>query len=74
MNFLGADKTSTVFIGDALYDICSGASAGIDTVFVSWSHSELSSLPVSPTWVIDSLQELTADLHSPVADTENPGR
>jgi len=62
MALLGADKTGTVFIGDAHYDICSGASAGIDTVFVNWSHSRRSSLPVSPTWVIDSLRELTAGL------------
>lgn len=63
MSLLGADKTSTVFTGDALYDICSGASAGIDTIFVNWSHAELSSLPVSPTWAIDSLQELTRCLN-----------
>lgn len=64
MLLLGADKTSTVFTGDALYDICSGASAGIDTIFVNWSHATLSSLPVPPTWTIDSLQELTACLDS----------
>ncbi len=63
MSLLGADKTSTVFTGDAHYDICSGASAGIDTIFVTWSHAELSSLPVSPTWSIDSLQELTTGLN-----------
>lgn len=61
---LDADKTSTVFIGDALYDICSGTSAGIDTIFVNWSHAQLSSLPVPPTWAIDSLQELTLCLDS----------
>lgn len=64
MSLLGADKTSTVFTGDALYDICSGASAGIDTIFVNWSHAELSSLPIPPTWSIDSLQELTISLKS----------
>ncbi len=63
MSLLGADKTSTVFTGDALYDICSGASAGIDTIFVNWSHAPLSSLPVSPTWAIDSLRELTICLN-----------
>ncbi len=62
ISLLGAKKDSTVFIGDAHYDICSGASAGIDTIFVNWSHTGLSSLPLSPTWVIDSLQELTAGL------------
>ena len=64
LSLLGADKTSTVFIGDALYDICSGTSAGIDTIFVNWSHAQLSSLPVPPTWTIDSLQELTRCLDS----------
>ncbi len=64
MSLLDADKASTVFIGDALYDICSGASAGIDTIFVNWSHAEVSSLPVSPTWSIDSLQELTVCLNN----------
>ncbi|WP_028584115.1 HAD family hydrolase [Desulfogranum mediterraneum] len=59
MSLLGAEKSSTVFIGDACYDICSGASAGTDTVFVNWSHAERSSLPVAPTWSIDSLEELT---------------
>lgn len=63
MSLLGADKTSTVFTGDALYDICSGTDAGIDTIFVNWSHAALSSLPVPPTWSIDSLQELTICLN-----------
>jgi pyrophosphatase PpaX len=62
LSLLGADKASAVFTGDALYDICSGASAGIDTVFVNWSHAELSSLPVAPTWAIDCMQELTKGL------------
>ncbi len=65
MSLLGADKTATVFTGDAHYDICSGASAGIDTVFVNWSHAQSSSLPVPPTWTIDSLQELTLELDEP---------
>lgn len=62
MALLGADKTGTVFTGDALYDICSGADAGIDTIFVTWSHAAPSSLPVQPTWTIDSLRELTIGL------------
>ena len=64
MALLGADKASTVFTGDALYDICSGADAGIDTIFVNWSQAPLASLPVPPTWAIDSLQELTHGLNS----------
>ncbi len=62
IELLDADKHHCVFTGDALFDICSGSSAGIDTVFVNWSHVALSSLPVPPTWAIDSMQELTAPL------------
>ncbi len=58
MALLGAERTRTVFTGDALYDIESGARAGIDTVFVTWSHSLLASLPTPPTWTIDSLKDL----------------
>jgi pyrophosphatase PpaX len=58
MALLGAEKTRTVFTGDALFDICSGADAGIDTVFVTWSHSSLAALPIPPTWIIDSMREL----------------
>lgn len=60
MSLLGADKESTVFTGDALFDICSGADAGIDTVFVNWSRTHVQTLPVSPTWTIDRMQDLTA--------------
>ena len=60
MALLGAEPAATVFTGDAHYDICSGTSAGADTIFVNWSHASLDSLPVRPTWSIDSLRELTA--------------
>lgn len=60
MEKLQADKEKTVFTGDAQFDICSGSSAGIDTVFVTWSHAELASLPVKPTWTIDAMEDLTA--------------
>ncbi len=57
---LQAEKEKTVFTGDAQFDICSGSSAGIDTVFVTWSHAKLASLPIPPTWTIDSMEDLTA--------------
>lgn len=62
MSLLGAEKNTTVFTGDALFDICSGADAGIDTIFVNWSRSAVHSLPVPPTWTIDRMQELTIHL------------
>ena len=55
---LNAHKSATVFTGDSKYDILSGSSAGIDTVFVNWSHMDSAALPVKPTWIIDSLQDL----------------
>lgn len=58
MSLLNAGTSRSVFIGDAQYDICSGASAGIDTVFVGWSHNLVDTLPVAPTWVIDTIDEL----------------
>jgi pyrophosphatase PpaX len=62
MELLEANRATTVFAGDAQYDICSGASAGVDTVFVNWSRMSASSLPVTPTWTIDSITELVAPL------------
>ena len=55
---LDADKSTAVFVGDSQYDILSGDAAGIDTVFVNWSHADPETLPVQPTWRIDSMLEL----------------
>lgn len=62
LSLLDGSKETAVFIGDAFYDICSGSSAGTDTVFVTWSHNSASTLPVTPTWTIDSMLELIAPL------------
>jgi len=59
---LGSDKADTVFIGDSQYDIVSGKSAGIDTIFVAWSHMDPDTLPVQPTWKIDRIEDLTDGL------------
>ena len=55
---LDANKSDAVFVGDAQYDILSGNAAGIDTVFVKWSHADPETLPVQPTWSIDSMLDL----------------
>ena len=55
---LGADPAATVMIGDAVHDISCGAAAGIDTVFVGWSHTDPSTLPLPSTWTIASMAEL----------------
>lgn len=58
MALLGADREQTVIIGDSVYDIECGLNAGIDTVFVNWSHNDGTVLKVRPTFVIDSMREL----------------
>jgi pyrophosphatase PpaX len=58
MMFLGANRDKTVFVGDAHFDISSGAGAGVDTVFVKWSQFDPSTLPIPPTWTIESMQDL----------------
>ena len=61
---LKSNKTSTLFTGDAEFDILSGKDAGVDTAFVKWSHIAPSDLPVQPTWVIQSFKDLTAPLQA----------
>ena len=60
MKRLNAEAGETVFVGDASFDIQSGNSAGVHTVFVGWSHNRVSELPVTPTYVISSMDELIA--------------
>ncbi len=48
----------SLFIGDAVFDIQSGQSAGTDTAFVTWSQIPVSSLPIKPTYIIDSMEEI----------------
>jgi pyrophosphatase PpaX len=58
MKRFGASRASTVFIGDALFDIQSGKSAGVATVFVGWSHNSVEKLEVRPDFTISSMDEL----------------
>ncbi len=53
-----AHKESTLFIGDATFDIESGNAAGVDTAFVTWGHNKVSDLKTKPTYVIDSFDTL----------------
>ncbi len=58
MSLLGAVKEESVFIGDSIFDIQCGISAGIDTAFVSYSKTKSDQLGVKPTYLIDSLGDL----------------
>lgn len=55
---LGADAGQSVYVGDATYDIESGNAAGVDTVFVGWSHNDVTAMRVPPTWIIQEPSEL----------------
>ena len=58
MSLLNAVKEESVFIGDSLFDIQCGASAGIDTAFVTYSKTKSDQLSVKPTYLINSLKDL----------------
>lgn len=58
LSLLHARTEETLFVGDAYYDVNSGIAAGVDTAFVNWSHTPVTSLPKPPTWVINEMHEL----------------
>lgn len=55
---LSCVPSETLFVGDAVFDIECGQRAGTDTAFVTWSQTDVSSLSVKPTYIIDSMDEL----------------
>ncbi|MBD3243559.1 MAG: HAD-IA family hydrolase [Chitinivibrionales bacterium] len=55
---LRVEPHDAVYIGDASFDIESGAAAGVDTIFVGWSHNDPGSLVVSPTAIIENPLDL----------------
>lgn len=59
---LGAEKAGCIFTGDAEFDILSGSGAGIDTAFVGWSHLDVTTLSVQPTWTLTTINDLAAPL------------
>jgi pyrophosphatase PpaX len=52
------NKDEAVFVGDSTYDIECGTRAGIDTAFVTWSHTDPASLPSLPTYCIGDLTQM----------------
>lgn len=55
---LGCQAHETLFIGDSEFDIACGAHAGTDTAFVAWSTIPSSQLPIQPTYIISTMEEL----------------
>ncbi len=58
LEMLSAFPEESVFIGDSFYDIECGSNAGMDTIFVSWSHNDPDKIRPSPTFIINSMTEL----------------
>jgi pyrophosphatase PpaX len=55
---IGAQADESVFIGDASWDIECGQRAGMDTVFVTWSHQHPDAIDPPPTWRIERMDQL----------------
>lgn len=55
---LNLEPADCVFIGDAVFDIMCGKSAGMDGVLVSWGGNEPSDWEVQPDLVVDRFEEL----------------
>lgn len=55
---LGAKPGETVFVGDAVFDIKCGNSAGTDTAFVVWGGMDPSEWEVRPDWIIERFEQL----------------
>ncbi len=61
MEKLGAKPETTVFIGDAIFDIQCGSAAGTDTAFVAWGGMDPSLWSPQPTWRVERFEELLPD-------------
>jgi pyrophosphatase PpaX len=55
---LGTPPAHALMVGDAPFDIQSGAAAGTDTAFVAWSHNRPEEIVPQPTWILTDLAEL----------------
>ncbi len=58
LSLIESTAANTVYIGDSVYDIESGDSAGCDTIFVHWSAVDIAKCHVLPTHSINSINEL----------------
>ncbi|MBN2655811.1 MAG: HAD family hydrolase [Spirochaetales bacterium] len=58
MKQLGADRETTLFVGDAVFDIRSGNAAGVDTALISWGHNDPDNIEAVPTWLLHDLRDL----------------
>ena len=60
LELLNGDVATSVFIGDASYDIRCGKEAGMDTIFVNWSQDDPSAYDAKPTYKINDMNDLLA--------------
>lgn len=58
MEKLGAKPETTLFVGDATFDIQCGHAAGTDTAFVTWGGMDPSTWEVRPDWTAEKFEDL----------------
>lgn len=56
-----ADASTSVFIGDAEFDMCCGKEAGMDVVYVDWGGMDYAAWPVKPDFVAKTFADLLPD-------------
>jgi pyrophosphatase PpaX len=59
LELLAATPAQALFVGDAVWDIECGRSAGMDTALVAWSENDSTTLLHQPTYIIKDLRDLT---------------
>jgi phosphoglycolate phosphatase-like HAD superfamily hydrolase len=52
------NKDKAVFVGDSTYDIECGSRAGVDTAFVTWSHTDPAGFLFPPTYCVSDLTQM----------------
>ncbi len=63
MEKLNALPEKTAFVGDAVFDMQAGQSAGVATVFAGWGPNLVDDLPFRPTHAFNHFAELTSLLN-----------
>lgn len=57
LEYLKSTPKESLFIGDSVFDIVCGNTAGMDTAFVKWSEIDSESLCVKPDWIVENMSE-----------------
>lgn len=61
LELLDADASTSVFIGDAEFDMSCGKAAGMDVAYVAWGGMDYADWPVKPDFVATTFTDLLPD-------------